>query len=610
MADALKLGSIFGTNMVLQRGRPIRLWGTGTPGETVEAVIGSRRGDAIVSDKGEWCLELPEIPAGGPYELLIESAEEIARLSNVLVGDVWVCSGQSNMEWTIANVGPKYAPTPPKTYPTIRLFNVIKTQSTVPQTAFPGRWETATPEAIEGFSAVGFFFGRELEDKLDVPIGLINSSWGGTSAEAWTPSDVLSAEPSLAYLLKNSQEAVVPHVDPGNAGFAKGFANRDLPESDWKPIPLPVMWQATGMMHNGAVWFRKHVNIPARWAQQTLMLSLGAIDDFDVAYFNGSEVGRTGEETPGFWTTPRNYTIPAHFVREGDNVIAVRVFDQWGNGGFAGPHAHMTIAPADSPREAVSIAGEWSCKVELELPQRTTVGGVPATELYNAMIHPMVGLPIAGAIWYQGETNASRGREYQTLLPTMIRAWRNRWHIGNFPFLIVQLANFKQADRVESSGWAELREAQHIVATTEPSCGIACAIDIGESDDVHPRNKLDVGKRLALEALRVAHGDKDAARSPSYRDHQMNGAEVTIRFSHTGGGLKSDGPVKGVYVAGEDRVFHPADARIIGEALVVHSQAVQHPVSVRYAWKGDPENSLRGVKTGLPVFPFRTDTWS
>ncbi len=610
MADALKLGSVFGTNMVLQRGRPVRVWGTGTPGETVEAVIAGRRGDAVVSDKGTWLLELPEVPAGGPYELHVESGSEIARLTNVLVGDVWLCSGQSNMGWTIANVGAECAPSPAKTHPTIRLFNIPKVQSPEPQTEVAAKWEAATPEAIETFSAVGFFFGRELQERLDVPIGLIHSSWGGTTAEAWTPRDALAAEPSLAYMLQIASEPLPePHVDPGNAGVAQGWAKRETPDGDWKPITLPALWQATGMMHNGAVWFRKHVRIPARWAQGPLTLSLGAVDDFDVTYFNGSEVGRTGLETPGFWSIERKYTIPERFVREGDNVIAVRVFDQWGNGGFVSQPTAMTIAPADSPGEAVSIAGEWACRVELELPQRNVPGNVPAAVLYNAMIHPIAGFPVAGVIWYQGESNASRAREYRTLLPTMIRAWRQRWETGNFPFLIVQLANFGQPDRVESSPWAELREAQHIVARDEPNCGIVCAIDIGEARNIHPYNKLDVGRRLALEALRVAYGDRDAARSPTYREHVVEGSNVTVRFDHAHGGLKSDGPVRGVHLAGEDRVFHPAEITITGESIVARSPAVPRPVAVRYAWQGDPENTLRGAG-GLPVFPFRTDEWA
>lgn len=615
MADELKLASVFGPNMVLQREAPIRVWGRAKPSAAVEAELAGRHATAKADTDGRWCLELPEAPAGGPFELIVRSGDEACRLSNVLIGDVWVCSAQSNMEWTVDSVGETYYPRDYKTNPQIRLFNIPRVSSGVPQQDVDAHWCAATPEEIKGFSAVGFFFGRRLQENLDVPIGLIGTSWGGTSAEAWTPTDALLADPALKYLgerLNSGKEFVPPqpHADPGNKGFADGWAKRDADESAWQVMDLPKLWQAAGLGHNGAVWFRKHVKIPASWVGRPLVLCTGAQDDFDTTYVNGFEVGSTGAETPGFWTVKREYTVPARFVREDDTVIAVRVFDQWGNGGFTGPASMMQLRLADAmPGDPViRLDGPWLYRVEVALPTVAAAAPIEPSTLYNAMIHPLVGFGIRGAIWYQGESNAARAEQYRSLLATMIRAWRERWGVGDFPFLIVQLANFAQPDGVAGSPWAELREAQHKVSVEVPHCGLACAIDIGEAEDIHPRNKRDVGERLALEAFRVAYQQPGVKRSPAYRAHAVAGDRVTIRFDHAPGGLRADGPVKGVFVAGADKQFHEATATIEGDALVVSSPKVPAPVSVRYAWAGDPKNNLREA-SGLPVLPFRTDDW-
>lgn len=609
MPDTLKLAPIFGNNMVLQRGRPVRLWGKASPGAEVEAWLAGYRGSCRTDSEGNWRMELPEVRAGGPYELQLQSGTEQKRLSNILVGEVWVCSGQSNMEWTLQACGPEHAPVPDRTFPTLRLFTVARNSQAQPVEDISGHWQVASPEAIELFSAVAFYFGRELEQSLEVPIGLISASWGGTRAEAWIPREDLMSEPAL---IRHAQvepvPAPVPHQDPGNEGYVKGWAKRDHDESDWNPIDLPAMWQSLGMLHNGAVWFRKHVKPPADWMGEPLTLCLGPIDDFDVVYFNNHEIGRTGSETPNFWSVPRKYVVPARFVRPDDNVIAVRVFDQWGQGGFAGPASVMQLNCDANPAEQISLAGRWVCRVEHALPQKNTAPAVTPTTLYNGMIHPLVGLSIAGVIWYQGESNTDHPREYPILLSTLIRSWRKRWKQGDFPFLVVQLASFGQPDSVESSRWAELRQAQYRVATTEPNCGIACALDLGHPTDIHPRNKRDVGIRLAYEALRVAYGRKNVPQSPAYLSHQVVDGRVEITFAPQDLKLVSIEPVLGFYVAGEDRVFHPATAKVNANQVVVMSDKVEKPVAVRYAWRGNPEHNLR-AENGLPVFPFRTDDW-
>jgi sialate O-acetylesterase len=472
-----------------------------------------------------------------------------------------------------------------------------------------------------------------------VKVGLIHSSWGGTPAEAWTSREALQAEPSLRPMVADfdaalrdpdAQKAFAAklqawensnyHQDAGNEGFAKGWAKPDLDTRDWGSLALPQPWEKAGLAIDGAVWFRRMVEVPAAWAGRDLRLSLGALDDFDTTYFNGEEVGRTGQETPGYWSVPRRYTVPGRIVTGGPAVVTVRVFDHYGNGGFAGVAPEMTLAPADGSGPTIALAGAWSYRVERALepahPDFATQPRYPSpdnpnspTVLYGAMITPLTPYAIRGVIWYQGESNAGSAFQYRTLFPTMIRDWRRAWGRGAFPFYFVQLANYMQrkAEPGESE-WAELREAQ-AMALALPRTGMAVAIDIGEADDIHPRNKTDVGLRLARWALADTHGQPVVKSGPLYDSFAVERSAIRVLFRHAGGLATSDGAApKGFAIAGADRKWRWAETRIDGQTVVASSPEVKEPVAVRYAWADNPEATLRN-RQGLPASPFRTDDW-
>jgi sialate O-acetylesterase len=381
-------------------------------------------------------------------------------------------------------------------------------------------------------------------------------------------------------------------------------------------MDLPKQFETAGLLIDGAVWFRKELDLPASWAGKDLVLNLPPIDDLDTTYFNGTKVGATGRETPNSYMVPRKYVVPGSLVRAGRNVIAVRVFDSAGEGGFSRGGA-MSIGPAGA--EAIALGGVWDYKVEQALePKHPDWGSRPEavgvsnqnnpSVLYNAMIAPLVMFAIRGVIWYQGESNAGRAHQYRTLFPTMIRDWRSAWG-ANFPFYFVQLANW-HAHKAEpdESDWAELREAQ-MMTLREPQTGMAVTIDIGDENDIHPRNKLDVGRRLAAWALAGQYNQKVIPSGPLFESYIVKGNEVRIRFKYADGLKTIDGgPVKGFALAGEDHKFVWADARIEGETVIVSSPKISKPVAVRYGWADNPIANLYN-KAGLPASPFRTDDW-
>jgi len=632
----IKLPSLVGDNMVVQHHAKVRIWGWADPGENVSVTMAKKSARTQADSKGKWEVQIGPFQPGGPHEMKIAGKNTIV-VKNILVGEVWVASGQSNMEWQLRNSAHGAEEIAAANTPEIRLFTVKKATSLDTRDDVAGKWVLCSPDTAGDFSAVAYFFGKELHQATKVPVGLIHSSWGGTPAEAWTSRSALAAVPefhslvealdksaaSLPSALRDYQAALAEWErknylqDPGNRGAELGYAKPDHNESEWKTMRLPQAWETAGLSIDGAVWFRKTIEVPAGWAGKDLSLSLGAIDDFDTTYFNGGQVGTTGTETPNYWMAPRKYVVPGHLVRAGRNVIAVRVFDHYGDGGFTGPASDMWIGPVNSA--SVSLVGDWVYKVEFAAePVKVDYSTQPVaptgsrnpnspTVLYNAMLAPLTSYSIRGVIWYQGESNAGRARQYRTLFPCMIRDWRAAWKEGDFPFLFVQLANY-QAPRAEpsESGWAELREAQ-LMTLKVPETGMAVIIDIGEERDIHPKNKKDVGHRLALWALANTYGQKLEYSGPMYERFTVEGDKIRVRFSHAAGlTTKGEAALEGFAIAGADGKFVWAKAKIEGTDVVVWNESIRNPRAVRYGWADNPAVNLYNG-AGLPASPFRTD---
>jgi sialate O-acetylesterase len=633
----VRLPAIISDNMVLQQGVKVRIWGNAKPGERVVVTLKNKSANTVADAQGHWQVWLDPLKAGGPIELTVKG-DNVLTVKNVLIGEVWLCSGQSNMEWPLINTIGGAETVAQANYPEIRLFTVTKNTSQTPLADVEGRWVVTTPDDAAHFSAVGYFFGREVYQQLKVPVGLIHSSWGGTPAEAWTRHDALlspelkpildkyesslnalpQAKEAYARALANWEEKNL-YIDSGNKGEALGYADPKTSTADWSKMDLPQQFETAGLLIDGAVWFRKDVELPASLAGKDLVLNLPPIDDYDTTYFNGTKIGSIGRETPNSYMVPRKYTVPGALVRAGRNVIAVRVFDSAGEGGFSRGGA-MSLGPAGGTEaETISLRGAWDYKIEQALePKHPDWGSRPEavgvsnqnnpSVLYNAMIAPLVPFAIRGVIWYQGESNAGRAYQYRTLFPTMIRDWRSAWG-SEFPFYFVQLANW-HATKAEpdESDWAELREAQ-LMTLREPQTGMAVTIDIGDENDIHPRNKLDVGRRLAAWARAETYNQKVIPSGPLFDRYTIKDNEVRIRFKYADGlKTKDGGPVKGFAIAGDDHHFVWADARIEGDTVIVSSPKISKPVAVRYAWADNPIANLYN-KAGLPASPFRTDDW-
>lgn len=617
------LPKIFSNHMVLQREQPIPVWGKAAPNEKVQISLAGESVSIKADKNGKWKTFLPAMQAGGPYTLTINGSNEI-KFDNVLIGDVWICSGQSNMEWRIRQTQYEEEDTLFINRARIRLFTVaVDIDYMQREDVKNGSWKTLNKENINEFSAVAYHFGKFLNEHINVPIGLINVSMGATSIETWMSNEALMEFPQF-------KEIVEPIVQDGksfdqlNAEFEKikpewykNFYYKGpgidqewyKPETDvsnWKPMAISGnTWEETELKnHDGAVWFRTTFDLPENFNQESYLINLLQIDDYDITWVNGVKVGENyGKHNH------RSYHIPKDVLKPKNNVMVVRVFDAGGIGGF-------TTHPFwGNP----ILHGNWIYKKGLSInadkfPKPKVPNATPFSSpgvLYNANIAPLTLINIKGVIWYQGEGNAVRAYEYRELFPAMIKDWRKKWNQEALPFLFVQLANYNADPWENKSTWPELREAQ-AMALQLPKTGMATAIDIGESDDIHPENKLEVGRRLGLAALKIAY-DKDLVYSgPTFKEMSIKDDKITIAFDHIGEGLKSrdkHGYIRGFKIAGEDQVFHWAKAHIEGDKVVVYHELVKDPVAVRYAWDNDPGPLDLYNKEGLPAVPFRTDDW-
>jgi len=632
-ATNIRLPVLFSDNMVIQMDKRIPVWGTADPGGTIIIEIAGQRRTIKATKNGNWQTDFQPLSAGGPYKLSVIGQNTII-CENVMVGEVWICSGQSNMEMPVfhewGKVNNAEQEIAAANYPNIRLFRVNRTWSTVPvDTINSSGWEECSPNTISEFSATAYFFGRSLYRNLNIPVGLIHTSWGGTVAEAWTSAEALKTLPDFVDQVQsikadtlNIDEAMKLYeatmksrrkkIIENDAGYLEEkyiWKNPELKLSGWENMKLPVLWEKAGHENlDGVVWFRKTVNIPASTSGKELMLQLGPINDNDITWFNGVKVGSLDGANK-----LRKYKIPGSIVKTGMNLIAVRVFDIGNNGGIYGNPEQLKIE--DNSGNEISLSGTWKYKIGFNLealpprPQSPDNPNKP-TLLYNAMIHPLIPYAMRGAIWYQGEANTGRAFQYKTLFPAMINDWRSHWTQGDFPFLFVQLANFMETEsEPQESAWAELREAQ-LMALSLPNTGMAVAIDIGEADDIHPKNKQEVGQRLALNALKIAYGGEIENSGPIYKSMHIEKDKIHLSFDHTSSGLmsKNSDALKGFAIAGEDKKFVWAEAKIEGDEVIVWSSKIINPVAVRYAWANNPICNLYN-KADLPASPFRTDSW-
>ncbi|MGD9110376.1 MAG: sialate O-acetylesterase, partial [Phycisphaerales bacterium] len=571
---------------------------------------------------GNWAVTLSELKAGGPYDMQINDI----TLEDIMIGDVWVCSGQSNMELSMARVKDRYPDVVAQAgNPAIRQFYVPRKYNFKQplQDVESGGWESANPQSVLNFTAVGYFFAKELYEKYNVPIGLINTSLGGSPAQAWLSADGLKAFPHyLQVAEKFKDDTYVKEIADSDKARSTDWYSRlnkkdkglppgrtpwfdtSIDTSDWQTMNVPGYW-ADGELGNinGVVWFRKEFDVPASMTGVPARIELGRVVDADKTYINGRLVGSISYQYP-----PRKYDIPANVLKTGKNIVTVRVISNIGRGGFFLDKPYEITAAG----QTIDLKGPWKYKLgaEMEPLQPETFIRWKPGGLYNAMIAPLLNYKIKGVIWYQGESNAGNAVEYQKLFPAVISDWRGKWNQGDFPFLYVQLANFMKAkDLPSESGWAELREAQ-LKTLSVPNTAMAVIIDIGEWNDIHPTNKEDVGKRLALAARKIAYGEKDIVYSgPIYKDMEIRGDKIIISFTNIGSGLIAKGcsELKHFAIAGADKKFVWANAEIQGNKVIVSSDKVTNPTAVRYAWSDNPEGANLYNKEGLPASPFRTD---
>ena len=635
----MKLAPLFSDHMVLQRDQPVPVWGWSEPGDSIRVEFGGQTKTTTTDFNGKWLVTLDPLPVSIESRSLtaVTNHQSPITVHNILVGDVWLGSGQSNMQWPVELSTNGATEVAAANFPQIRLFQIPQVAKIGLQTEIDAVWKVCSPDSVKSFAATAFFFGREIWQATGVPLGLISSTWGGTQIEPWLSGTALRTDPIAgpevaridAQLALPADQVSAPapfdqeqwirnqgQPDPGNGGFTAGWAALDFDDSQWPVMEIPRAWQTVGHNCSGVFWFRRTVEIAAEDVSKEWVLHLGLCDKADTTYFNGTLIGATGFETKSCWNTARVYRIPAALVRPGRNVITTRVYSNYFQGGLVGPAASMQLVGAPATA-TISLAGTWRYKIEHDfgyiepaLPPGPPPGpGNPNTPhiLYDNMITPLLPAAIRGVIWYQGESNVSRARHYRQLFPLLIRDWRHAFGQADLPFYFVQIANHgvPQSAPVES-GQAELREAQTL-ALRESHTGMAVAVDIGEANDIHPKNKQDVGRRLARHALTKVYGRPMVCNGPLYRSHHIVGDAIRIEFESADGLKTNDGAaVKGFAIAGPDNKFEWAEARIDGTTVIVRSDRVPQPVTVRYAWANNPAVNLYNA-AGLPASPFRTD---
>jgi sialate O-acetylesterase len=627
----LRLPKLISDGMVLQRDAPLKIWGWASTGEKITVRFINKTYKTTTRADGQWQVKLSATPSGGPFTMDITGKSQ-RQVKDILVGDVWFCSGQSNMVHQMNIHDVRYAKEIAEANdPQIRQFWVpTLTSLPGPQSDVPnGEWKAAVGENIRPFSAAAYFFARKLYAKYKIPIGIINASVGGTPIEAWTSEEGLTDFSALKTTIEKNKDTTyingltrrrpasanrpAPSIDLGLAGDTKWYETAYTPKG-WHRINVPGYWEDQGVKDlNGVVWYRKEIDIPASMVGKPAKVFLGRIVDADELYINGKSIGKTTYMYP-----QRRYPVPADVLKAGKNVFVVRVTNNGGKGGFVPDKPYSVFAGADT----IDLKGTWQYKVGLvNRPFAgggfgsggNPAGGINAQNqpaaLYNAMVAPEINYAIKGFCWYQGESNAGKPQEYEQLQIAQIKDWRQKWQQGDLPFLYVQLPGFMDYNYLPSeSSWAILREGQ-LQALKVPNTAMAVAIDLGEWNDIHPDRKREVGERLALAAMKLAYGENLVSSGPLYQSATVEGNKIVVSFTHTGIGLTtSDGEALSEFaIAGSDKKFVWATAKIEGDKVIVQSDEVANPQYVRYAWADDPVHPNLYNKEGLPASPFRTD---
>lgn len=629
------LSPIFGDNMVLQRGKADAIWGWAEPGESVRVEIGDKTATGVAGPDRRWQVKIEPPATGGPYTVRV-SGHQTVELHDVLVGDVWLCGGQSNMGLPLRFTKNADEEIETANSPNIRFFTVNGHPAYHRVDVIEGKWQAVSPETASWVSAVAYYFARRVQKDIHIPIGLVVDAVGGTPAESWTSDAALRPlhdfDVPLAELDRLKSENapeygnyVMHWYDQYDVGQKNHWAAPELDDSDWKPVPVPGGFAELGVPEKPAlVWFRKQIMLPdplprpaappnpapGTFPRTGYTLSLGEIERMDTAYVNGTEVGGSA------WVeNPRRYFIRDGLLKPGPNVIAIRVLKTKPDGGFLSKPEELNLTLPDGTN--IPLSGQWKAKLSVDArpPQPLPISyenwPVMPSVLYEGMLAPIAPLSITGAIWYQGEQNSPRGYQYRKILPAMIVDWRNLFGQGDFPFYIVNLPAFTKHSETPVNGddWTELRESQAITAATVPNSCLAVTIDTGEADNIHAKDKEPVGDRLALCALAKHYGEKVVYSGPTLESVERVPGAIRLHFAHTDGGLVVKGDKLGEFsIAGDDRKWYWADPHIDGDTIVVSSPSLPQPTQVRYAWQSNPAATLFNG-AGLPAAPFRTDNW-
>jgi sialate O-acetylesterase len=614
------VSTIFGDNMVLQRGKKSTIWGWSDPGDKVRVEISGKHASGVAGPDRRWQVKMQPPAVGGPYTIKI-SGHQTMELQNVLVGDVWLCGGQSNMQVSLRVAKNGEEEVKAANFPEIRFFSVAPHPAYRYTDVVAGSWKVVSPETADQVSAVAFYFARKVQQEIHVPIGLVVDALGGTPAEAWTSAAALRPLRDFDIPLTELEKLtatgapeygnyVMHWYDQYDVGVKGNWAAPDFDDSTWKSVNIPGGFSDLGVPATPAVaWFRKEIVEPDPLPAGHALLHLGSVERMDTAYINGTQIGASA------WVeNPRVYFIPDGVMKPGKNSVAIRVLKTKPQGGFLSKSEELRLELGD--KTSIPLAGEWrgQLSVDARPPHPLPIGyenwPVMPSVLYEGMLAPIAPLSITGALWYQGEQNSERGFQYRRILPAMIADWRRLFRQDDFPFYIVSLPTFRQrsATPVDDT-WAETRESQALTATTVRNSCLAVTIDTGDPDNLHPKDKQPVGERLALCALAKQYGKKVAYAGPTLVSVERLPNSVRLHFAHTDGGLVvKGGKLEEFEIAGEDRKWYWADASIEGDTVVVSSPSVPNPKEVRYAWQSNPAATLFN-DAGLPASPFRTDTW-